>query len=202
MYACFSSWVAICFRSFLSPETSRGAEQYFELAQDRQQVLPEPRVVLRHREMADAFHLREARPPYGVSGRGGLLGGTRVVVLPGEKVDRTPVGVDLVLSPAKVPVHAVEVRISPIDTRAALAVRPPHLAPGRFGALGRHEAVGPRRRHHRTVDVWHHGPVEEPALYLTRRLGADHRANLRPVAARQLEHDRPAHRAPEDDGPV
>src|SRR5215203_945251 len=120
MYACFSSWVAICLRSFLPSETSWVAEQPFELAEDRQQVLPKAWIVLRHREMADAPHPRELRAGYGRRGCGGLLRRAGVVVLPGQEVDRAGSGVYLLLPSAEVPVDAVEECVAAVGARAAL----------------------------------------------------------------------------------
>src|SRR4029453_18690795 len=177
MYACFSSCVATL--SSLSLWLLR----VFQLFEYRQQVLPEPWVVLRHGEMADATHPRELRAGYSRCGRGGLLRRTGVVILPGQQVDRAGSGVYLLLPSAEIPVDAVEVGVAAVDTGAALGVGPPHLPAGSLRALGRHEAVGPRGGAHRAVHVGHHRPVREASLYLAGGLEADHGAPLRGAPA-------------------
>src|ERR671913_199052 len=95
-YACFSSCVAMVLLPSLTG--------LFQLPQYREQVLPEPLVVLGHREMADAFHLGELCSRDGRGGRLRLPGGANVIVFPGQEVDGAPDCVDLALAPAQVPI--------------------------------------------------------------------------------------------------
>src|SRR5204862_7795071 len=103
-----------------------------DLLEDGQEIRAEPRGVLAHREVAEAFHHGHARALDGGRRAPRVIRGAREVVLAGEENERAPARVDRVDLSTQVALGAIEVEVAAKDAGPALRVAPERL-PARLG---------------------------------------------------------------------
>src|ERR1700704_7082854 len=105
-----------------------------DFVQDRCDVAAKLAGVLAHRKMTELLHdgdagarNRRGRPP-------GIFRRAREIILAGEQIQRTDLGIDGLDPAAQIAVDAIEVQIALEDARAALLVGPQRFVSRDFGA--------------------------------------------------------------------